>query len=91
MTITFLGIATSITTLAIAYLFSGYENARTLAWLIEAALIWWINAQYPNPWIQASAIIVQTVGIVQFALLGPTLEKNLILYCITLILPFWNL
>ena len=36
MTITFLGIAASITTLAIAYIFSGYENARALAWLIEA-------------------------------------------------------
>jgi hypothetical protein len=91
MTITYLGISASIITLAIAYLFAGYENARTLAWLIEAALIWWVYSKYTNGWIQSSAIIVQIVGMVQFILLEPTLDKNLVLYVIALVLPFWNL
>jgi hypothetical protein len=39
LTITFLGIVTSLLTLAIAYLFSGYENVKTFAWLIESALL----------------------------------------------------
>jgi hypothetical protein len=34
--VTFLGVVGSIITLAIAYLFTGNETARTLAWLIEA-------------------------------------------------------
>ncbi len=91
MTVTYLAIATSIITLAIAYLFSDYESAKTLAWIIEAALIFTIYARFPNPWILTGAILVQIVGISQFALMRPELPENIVVFIVVFIASIWNI
>ncbi len=91
MTVTYLAIATSIITLAIAYLFSDYESAKTLAWIIEASLIFTVYARFPNPWILTGAILVQVVGISQFAIMGPELPENIAVFTVVLLSSFWNI
>jgi len=89
--VTFLGVVGSIITLAIAYLFTWNETARTLAWLIEAWLLWGIFSRFQNGWIQFAAIIAQIIGIVQFMVVSPNIDTAPILYGVVQILFFWNL
>lgn len=91
MTVTYLAIATSIITLAIAYLFSDYESAKTLAWIIEASLIFTVYARFPNPWILTGAILVQIVGISQFAIMGPELPENIAVFTVVFVASVWNI
>ncbi len=91
MTVTYLAIATSIITLAIAYLFSDYESAKTLAWVIEASLIFTVYARFPNPWILTGAILVQIVGISQFAIMEPELPENIAVFAMVFIASVWNI
>jgi uncharacterized membrane protein YuzA (DUF378 family) len=91
MTVTYLAIATSILTLAIAYLFSGYESAKTLAWIIEASLIFTVYTRFSNPWVLTGAILVQIVGIAQFALMDPVLPSNITVYAVVFLSSFWNI
>lgn len=91
MTVTFLGIATSILTLAVAYLFSGHESAKTLAWIIEASLIFTVYARYMNPWILVGAIVVQIVAMGQFVMMSPSIPANLTVFVVVLATSFWNI
>ncbi len=91
MVITFLGIATSILTLAVAYLFSGYESAKTLAWIIEAALILTVYRRYNNPWILTAAILVQIVGMGQSTFLDPTFPSDMVLLGVIFGTLLWNI
>lgn len=91
MTVTYLAIATSIITLAIAYLFSDYESAKTLAWIIEASLIFTVYSRFPNPWVLTGAILVQIVGISQFVLVGPELPEDAVVFAVVLLASFWNI
>lgn len=91
MTVTYLAIATSIITLAIAYLFSDYESAKTLAWIIEASLIFTVYARFTNPWVLTGAILVQIVGISQFAIMGPELPEDMVVFAVVFLTSFWNI
>jgi hypothetical protein len=91
MTITYLGIATSILTLAVAYLFSGYESAKTLAWIIEASLIFTVYTRFANPWVMLGGIVVQIVGMAQFVLMTPSLPGDIVVYSMVFISSVWNI
>jgi hypothetical protein len=91
MTVTYLGITTSILTLAIAYLFSGYESAKTLAWIIEASLIFTIYARFSNIWVLLGGIIVQIVGMTQFVIMSPALPTDIVVYSVVFLTSIWNI
>jgi hypothetical protein len=91
MTVTYLAIATSIITLAIAYIFSDYESVKTLAWIIEASLIFTVYARFNNPWVLTGAVLVQIIGISQFVIMGPDLPENIAVFAVVLLTSFWNI
>ena len=91
MSVTFLGISSALVTLAIAYLFSGNESVRTLAWIIEAALIFGIYARTMNTWVLIGATIVQILGVAQFVGMQPAVTDHFVVFLVIMVSIFWNL
>lgn len=83
MAVTFPAIIVGIITLSFVYIFTGHESARTLAWLVEAGVLWYVFSRYHNHWIQAGAIAVQVFGLIQLVILTPNWSENALLLIVT--------